>query len=155
MSNVPKNPLVADEDEPPPLVRWRSWPIADKPLQAIFLMAGLIAVGMVAYRTTNRMHLAVLAAAVLAAALWRFFLPVMYEVNADGVNRWLFGRHRRIPWGEVRHYEVSSTGVLLLPCQRRSAIDVVRGEFVPWGSHRDEVLAQIRYHLEPLEQSLG
>lgn len=97
---------------------------------------------------TGRIHLALLAAAVLAASLWRFFLPVTFELNADGVNQYFFGRHRSIIWKEIRRYELRPAGVLLSPFSDSCPMDAFRGLFLPWGDRRDEVLGQIRYYLD-------
>lgn len=97
---------------------------------------------------TGQTHLALLALAALAAALWRFFVSVVFELNADGVNRWVFGRHKLIAWRAIRRYEVCSTGVLLLPFSDRCPMDSFRGLFMPWASHRHEVLAHLRYYLD-------
>jgi len=134
-------------DDPPPSVRWRSWPLRDKMLTALTVVIGLIAVGLATGWVTDKAHLGLLAAAVLAVGLWRFFLPVTYELNSDGVNQRVLGRHRCIPWNRIRHYEVNSRGVLLLPFSDRCPMDAFRGLYLPWGSRRDEVLAQLRYYV--------
>jgi hypothetical protein len=64
------------------------------------------------------------------------------------VNRWVFGRYRRIPWQEIRSYRVYSNGVLLLPTADPCPMDAFRGLYVPWGRHQGEVLAQVHYYLD-------
>ena len=136
-------------DEPPPLVRWRSWPLRDAPLAALVVVAGLIGVGMLVQSQTGRLHLAIGAALVLALSAWRFFLPVTIELNAEGVHQWVLGRHRRIPWNEIRRHRVFRAGVLLLPHEQGPPIDVLHGLFLSWGRRRDEILAQLTYYLDP------
>jgi hypothetical protein len=136
-------------DEPPPLVRWRSWPLRENPLIGMLALAGLVGAGMYVYWATGRMHLAIGAALALAVAGWRFFVPVTFELNSEGVHQWFLGRHRRIPWTEVRRHRVFRSGTLLLPYERDAPIDVLHGLFLPWGRRREEILAQLRYYLEP------
>lgn len=136
-------------DEPPPLVRWRRWPLRDNILIGAMAMVGLVLVAYFIYSQTNRLPLAIGASLVLAVSAWRFFVPVTFELNAEGVHQWVWGRHRRIPWGEIRHHQVFSSGVLLLPHEEVAPIDVMHGLFLPWGVRRDEILAQLRYYLEP------
>lgn len=112
-------------------------------------LAGLVAVGLFVYWQTGRLHLAIGAALAIAVTTWRFFVPVTFELNAEGVHQWVFGRHRRIPWSEIRQHQIFSSGVLLLPYEHGSPIEVMQGLFLPWGMRRDEILAQIRYYLDP------
>lgn len=139
----------SEADEPPPSVQWQSWPMRDSLPAGAMVVGGLMAAGASVGLLTAEVHLALLAVGVIAIALWRFFIPASFELNTDGVSQWLFGRRRRIPWKEIRRYEVCSSGVLLLPRADRCPIDSYRGLYLPWGQHRGEVLAQVRYHLGP------
>jgi len=138
----------SDPPEPPPAIRWRSWPLRESLVTAAVLLVGLLAAGATIHWITAETHLALLAVGALSAALWRFFLPTWFELNPEGVNRWLLGRHRRIPWREIRRYKVCSTGVLFLPHPEARPADAFRGLYLPWGKHRHEVLAHVYYHLD-------
>ena len=140
-------------DEPPPLVRWRCWPLRDNFLIGAMGVAALVAAGMLVFWQTDRLHLAILAGLILGGTAWRFFVPVTFELNAEGVHQWIGGRHRRIPWSEIRRHEIFSSGVLLLPYEQGAPIDVMHGLFLPWGVRRDEILAQLRYYLDPPESN--
>jgi hypothetical protein len=121
----------------------------DNLLAGFVAVAGLVGVGALVHWQTGRLHLAVGAAAVLAIAAWRFFVPVTFELNAEGVHQWIFGRHRRIPWSEIRRHRIFSSGILLLPYEEGPPIDVMHGLFLPCGLRKDEILAQLRYYLDP------
>jgi hypothetical protein len=149
MSSVSSRGNSAWTDEPPPLVRWRRWPLRDNLLIGAMGIAGLVGAGVLVYWQTDRLHLAIGATLVVAIAAWRFFVPVTFELNAEGVHQWILGRHRRISWSEIRCHQFFSTGVLLLPYEQGSPIDVMHGLFLPWGLRRDEILAQLRYYLDP------
>ena len=152
MSSTPNSSTSAWTDEAPPLVRWRSWPLRDHLLLGALAIAGLIGVGLLVQWQTDRLHLAIGAAAAVAVAAWRFFVPITFELNAEGVHQWIFGRHRRIPWSEIRSHRMLASGVLLLPYEQGPPIDVMHGLFLPWGLRRDEILAQLRYYLDPTMQ---
>jgi len=139
---------LSDPPEPPPSIQWRSWPLAESFLAATMVLIGLLAAGAGIRWITAQTHLALLAVAVLVIALWRFFPPTSFELNPEGVNQWFFGRHRRIPWREIRGYEVCSTGVLLLPHADSCPADAYRGLYLPWGKHRREVLALVEHYLD-------
>ena len=148
MSGVERDRL-AWADEPPPLVRWWSWPVRQNLLGSVAMVVGIGCSAMVVHHVTERLHLVLFAVLALAVALWRFFLPVMFELNGDGVNQWVLGRHRRISWNDVRRYEICSGGVLLLPHTDYCPMDSFRGFYLPWAKRRDEVMAQVRYYLDP------
>ena len=139
---------LAESHGPPPAVQWRSWPLGESLPGAVLVAAALLGGGAAVRWVTGQTHLALVAAALLAVALWRFFLPVWYELNAEGVSQWVLGRPRRIPWRNVRRYEVCSSGVLLLPRADACPLDVCRGLYLPWGKHRQEVLAHVHYYVD-------
>ena len=132
---------------PPPSLRWRSWPLRDEPLRASLVVLGLVAAGAILITCGVAAHMALLAVLALAITLWRIFVPVAFELNADGVNQTLLGQRRQLPWSAVRRYEVNAAGVLLLPHADRCSMDFFRGLYLPWNRHREELLTQIRYHL--------
>jgi hypothetical protein len=138
----------AESQAPPPSLQWRSWPLRESLPAAFFVPVGLLAAGGAVRWVTGQTHLALVAVAALAIALWRFFLPVSFELNSEGVSQWVFGRRRRIAWREIRRYEVCSSGVLLLPRPDACPLDACRGLHLPWGKHRADVLAHIHYYLD-------
>ena len=133
--------------EPPPPIRWRSWPVRDNAVRGLIVTVGLLIAAVVVGWLAGKAYLGLLALAALVAALWRFFLPVVFELSGEGVDQRLFGRQRRIPWHTIRSCEVRSAGVLLLPHEDRSAMAPFRGLYLPWTTHRDEVLAHVRHYL--------
>jgi len=139
--------------EPPVPIQWRSWPVREGVVGASLVFLGLVAAWALVRWITGQMHLALLAMAALGLSLWRFFLPVTFELNAQGVEQSLLGRRRCTAWEAIGRYEVCKSGVLLLPHRDRCPIDVFRGLYLPWGSHREEVLAHVRYHLDPWPQA--
>jgi hypothetical protein len=89
---------------------------------------------------------ALVACGLLALAAWRYFVPVYFEINPQGIFQEVFGRRRRISWRSIGHVELGRDGLLL------AAGDVCcaafRGFYLPWGRHRAEVLALVNYHLQ-------
>jgi hypothetical protein len=133
--------------EPPPPIRWRSWPVRDGGVRGLIVLIGLLIVAVVAGWLSGKAYMGLAALAALVVALWRFFLPVVFQLSREGVDQRLFGRQRCIPWHAIRRYEVRSAGVLLLPQEDRSAMAAFRGLYLPWTTHRDEVLAHVRHYL--------
>lgn len=134
--------------EPPAPIRWRSWPVRDDAVRGLLVVAGLLIAAVLIGWLSGQAYLGLAALAALVVALWRFFLPVVFELGGDGVDQRFFGRRRRIPWQAIRRWEVRSAGVLLLPDEDRSAMASFRGLYLPWTTHRDEVLAHVRHYVE-------
>jgi len=107
---------------------------------------GLLAIGVMVGWLTGRVYLAVLAVAALAATAWRLFVPVVFEVSEAGIDRWVFGRRRHIPWEAIHRHEVGPDGILLFSDDDRCPLRLLRALHVPWGTHADEVLTQLRHY---------
>jgi len=133
---------------PPETLRWQSWPAREKPLRTAVLAVGLAGAVAGIYLSTGHTLIPVLALAAFVASMWRFFLPVVFELNEGGVDQHIFGRPRRIPWQAVRRYMVYSEGVLLLPHKDPSPMAAFRGLYVPFSTHRNEILTHVRRYLD-------
>jgi hypothetical protein len=142
-------------DALPASVRWQSWPLRDDPLRSLLLLAALAGLGALVWWVTGESYLGLLAAAAMAVALWRYFVPVTFEVGEQGIDRRRFGRQRHLAWEAIRQYETGPDGLLLLPRRDVSAMDYFRGQFIPWTTHRDEVLALVEKHLGRKEGTSG
>jgi hypothetical protein len=148
MSSSPDEAKPLWAHAPPSSLRWDSWPAGENALAGFVVAVSLAAVGLLVHRITAQVHLAALSVGAVSLALWRFFLPIRYELNQDGVQQWILGGRRGIPWDSIRRYEVCRTGVLLLPFHDDCTMDAFRGLYLPWGNRRDEVLARIRYYVD-------
>ncbi len=144
---------VTVETQPPASLRWRSWPVRDNALRSSAVAAGLLVAALVVYVLTGRLLLVLLALAVMVSALWRFFLPVEFELGETGIGQNVFGRRRHIPWGAIRHYEICDAGVLLLP-KAEGSLTPLQGLYLPWADHRDEVILRVRYYVTPQQNEL-
>ena len=149
MSTAPSPPTAEKRPVPPPAIRWRSWPLREDWTKAAMVLAGIAGTSVLVHSMGVAPHMTFLAMTALAVALWRFFIPVAFELSADGVDQHILGRRRRLPWQAIRRYEKSTTGVLLLPHADRCPMDVFRGLYLPWADRRDEVLAQVEFYLGP------
>ena len=117
----------------------------------MLIVLGLVAVAFVVQYTSGQTYLAVAALTTLALALWRFFVPVVYELSADGVDQWVFGRLLRLPWHAITRCEIRESGVLLTFRRDPSPLAAMRGLFLPFNGNRDGVVAQVRYYFQNQE----
>ncbi|MGA2033770.1 MAG: hypothetical protein ABSG68_16070 [Thermoguttaceae bacterium] len=128
-------------------LRWRVWPARQQPLATVAVLLGLAATAAVVAALAGSTALACCAAAALAVAMWRFFLPVTFELNALGVDQNILGRRRRTAWGAIGYYELCRGGLLLLEHDEVCPMAVYGSLYLPWLGHREEVLALVRRYL--------
>jgi len=129
---------------PVPIV-WRVWPVIDSVWELLGLSAVLVVVPLLTWSLTGRTALTVLCTAAVGAVVWRNFFPTVCEVNALGVTQRLFGRTKRIPWLSIDRYVVGRKGVFLTSAG--APLELFRGLYLPWGSHREQILTSLRYYL--------
>ncbi len=134
-------------DGPPAAIHWRSWPAVEQMGRTGLVVLALVAAAVVIRAVTGHVVLALLGLAALLIALWRYFLPVHYELNGRGVDHWAFGVRRHVPWSAIVRYEVGRTGVLLVPNEDRSAMSALAGMFLPFAENDEAVLLRLRYYL--------
>jgi hypothetical protein len=84
---------------------------------------------------------ALLAAAMLAVSLARYFLPTWYELGEAGVAVRFLGRVRAVPWSQVQRVATHREGVFLSPFERPSRLDPFRGTFLRFAGNADEVVS--------------
>jgi hypothetical protein len=138
-------------DAPPATIRWRSWPAAEHLRRTGLVALALLTATVVVRWSTGRTILALLALAALLAALWRYFLPVQFELDDHGVDHWALGLRRHVPWSAIARYEVCRTGVLLVPTSDHSAMSALAGLFLPFAENDEAVLRRLRYYIGPAE----
>jgi hypothetical protein len=95
--------------------------------------------------TTGSVKWALVACGVLAASAWRFFVPVHYELSAQGVLLEVLGRQRRIAWRAFESAELCREGAYLRFAGTTFGLN--RGMYLPWAAHRSEVVAFVDYYL--------
>jgi hypothetical protein len=122
-------------------VQWRSWPLVDDRRRIWPLAALVVVVLMVVASSTGSLLATGLIAAAFAAATWRIWLPIRYEVNSRGVVQLCCGRVRHVNWSMVRRVEILPHGLRLFKYAEPGPFDAWRALYVPWGDHEAEVIA--------------
>jgi hypothetical protein len=123
------------------------WPVRDQPLGAsvaLSLAAG--AVWLAVWATGNGL-VGIIVGVLLAATLWRTWLPVQYHLGGNGVERKVLGLSRRMSWSSIRHFDVRGDGVLLFFDADVAALSSLRGVYLRWGTEREAVLANLEHYL--------
>jgi hypothetical protein len=143
---------IAARPVTPVPVAWRSWPIVDSLADFLLLTIGIVATIGIAYRFAGPLT-AIAAAIVLMVVTWRYFVPTMYELSALGVSENCVGRKRRIPWISIDRYLLGRRGAYL--SSAGAPLEMLRGLYLPWGSHREQVITTLRYYLPRAEDVNG
>jgi hypothetical protein len=139
---------IAPED-----VTLRDWPLVDRPVGSLAAIGLAAAVSVLAGWAANSPLAGGGVALVLAAILWKTWLPVRYELSGRGVTQSVLRWRRRIPWTAIRRHEIRTIGVLLVPDPVLTPLSPLRGLLVPWGRRKPEVLAHIDYYLQSWSSS--
>lgn len=90
---------------------------------------------------------------VLLATLWRFWLPMQFELGSQGISQTVLGRTSRILWTSVRNYQVRSCGILLYSDAVLTPLSPLRALYLPWGRQKEQVLGQVDYYLSTWTQA--
>lgn len=141
--------VSASRSSTPVPVAWRSWPVVDSIGEFFCLGGAMLGVPYVVWDATGNFLATLLCTAALATVVWRHFVPTMFEIGALGVSERFLGRTRRIPWISIDRFVVGRKGAFL--SSAGAPLEALRGFYLPWGPHREQVLATLRYYLPRAE----
>jgi hypothetical protein len=131
-----------------PRVSWQSWPLRDAGRWSWAVLCGFVLAGLAAGWVTERIVWGILAPLMLAASAWRFFVPIVYRLDRLGAHQLVLGRQSTWPWHEVSACVLRRRGAVLFDVKNPAAIDALRGLYLPWRSHRDEVVDCLRHYVQ-------
>lgn len=132
-------------------IAWRVWPVVDSVWEFLGLTAVVVAVPLVTWSLSERRSLTAISMIAVGVVVWRHFVATTFEINALGVTEKIFTRSRRIPWLSIDRYVVGRKGVFLTSAG--APLELFRGLYLPWGSHRDQILSSLRYYLPNAEDA--
>jgi len=127
-------------------VRWRSWPLVDRPAWSWLAIVGIASVGGFVFWLGD-WFLALAVVVALSVIMWQFFLPVTFEVTSLGLRRHALSRVRLIPWQAIRAYQLRPTGIALFQRPNPTKLDLLSSLFVPYPHDEDEMLVTVRLYL--------
>src|SRR5438876_6620988 len=103
------------------------WPLRDRPVSSSLAITLAVGASWLVIWATRFPPVGGIVGALLALTLWRTWLPLRYELSAEGVVQSAFGWRRRIAWGTIRHYQPCRAGVLLSSDGADSPASPLRG----------------------------
>jgi len=139
----------------PPGLKWRHWPLRDEwrvhlPIVLVFTLA-VVSVAI----TTQELWVTLATLAIGLVVLWRWWLPVEYEFGSKGISQSYFGWRHLTPWRNIRRFEARPHGVMLFPLADATPLDPLRGLFVPYGTHREDMLQCLAFYVGQNRESLS
>jgi hypothetical protein len=111
------------------------------------VLAGIMTIAILVTYASGNWWIGLVASAALAAGLWQFLIPTVYEVDSTGFRRSALGRTRLVPWHAVRAYRPCATGIVLYQRPDPTAVDALRSVFLPYPEDEDGLLCAVREHL--------
>jgi hypothetical protein len=133
--------------QPPGDLRLTNWPLVDDAVRAWPTIAGAFAISTFAGYCSHSIAMGLICFGVLNAAVWRLWIPVGFEFGPKGILQTVLWRRKLIPWPNIVRYEISQKGVLLLPHEDRTPLAPLRGLYIRWRDHRDQLVELVKYYV--------
>ncbi len=127
----------------PSEVLLRNWPLVHDGWRSLGVVLGTVLTAAAAYWLSGSWAMTVLTAVVLVSSMWRFWLPVRYQLTAEGIGQFSLGRRRLIPWPAVVRYRVLRRGVLLCFDRSASPLAQLATVYLAWGDQREQVMSMV------------
>ena len=97
----------------PPDLRLVNWPLRDAKLASVLTVVLVTIASVVAVQLSDSVAMGVLTCLALAAALWRMWVPVTFELSASGIVETIGRRRTRTSWSLIQRCEIRGSGVVL------------------------------------------
>lgn len=123
------------------------WPLRDEPLGSSLVLALAAGAGWLAVWGSGSAVMGAVILVLLAATLWRTWLPVRFQLGSSGVVQSVLGWERRIAWLEIGRYELQHDGVILFRDAEIRPLAALNSVYVRWGNQREKVLAVLEFYL--------
>ncbi|MDR3111317.1 MAG: hypothetical protein LBU65_16735 [Planctomycetaceae bacterium] len=112
-------------------LHYYSWMLIDEKLVSAFLITVIISLCIIVWYVTASAAASATVFAILLLTVWRMLVPTHFEINADGIARWNFGRRRLIHWQEIKSYEIQRKGIMLMPGNEHYPLEPFHSIFIP------------------------
>ena len=132
---------------PPSVISWTSWPIRDDWPTGVIAIAVLASCVLVLAWLGGDWLAGAIGLVAIALALWRMWVPVIYEIGPKGIIVTVLRWKRRTPWSSVRRCKVQEQGMLFLPSADESLLAQLQGLYVPSGDHHTELVGMVNQYL--------
>ena len=122
-------------------LEWSSHLMSQYPAKGIILVAVTALFCALMWILFEHWLYGVLTAVLLFLATMKFYFPVRYRLDGEGVRRWYIGFEKFRPWSDFRNVYVHRDGLFLAPFEKPSRLDSFRGLYLNYRDNKDEVVA--------------
>ncbi len=129
-------------------LEWTSHLLARNPARGMIPIAITVLFCVVVWFTFEIWLYVVLSGVVLFFSMARFYFPVRYRLDGEGVRVRFLGREKFRPWSDFRNVYVHADGLFLAPFEQPSRLDAFRGTGLNFGENRDEVVSFVKKRLK-------
>ena len=122
-------------------LQYSSWMLFERKGTMLFLLLGAATISFTFGHATHSPFFGTAAFGLFLFSIWRSFIPVYFEINANGIVRRTFGKKKFVAWEKIRSYQTQSNGILLFTHSDRYPLEPFQGLFLPVPElHREDVL---------------
>lgn len=122
---------ISDQPDTLPVLQLQTWLPADQPLQVLIGGGCVVTFLWWVQRATGSLWITGGAFLILAASLWRIWLPIQFELDSRGLQQIVLGRRSFWPWSDFARHEVDPEGVALIREPRVYPLARVQGVYLP------------------------
>lgn len=126
------------------VVRYKFWALFDRKLTCFAIFSLTVLLSLTVYLATEKIYLTFVVFGLLIGSVIPLFLPMQFEITANGIARWTLGYRQDILWSEIRSFVLQEEGILLLPNSVRYPLDAFHGIFIPIPK-KYRIIAQRRF----------
>jgi len=137
-----------DTEQPASALEWTSHLFARNPVKGTIPIAITALFCVIVWFTFQIWLYVALSAVVLFFSMARFYFPVQYRLDDEGVRIRFLGREKSRPWSDFRNVYVHKDGMYLAPFEQPSRLDAFRGIGLNFGENRDEVVSFVKARLK-------
>lgn len=128
-------------------LEWTTHLLARNPARGMIPIAVTVLFCVMVWLTFQIWLYVVLSGVVLFFSMARFYFPVYYKLDNEGVKTRFLGREKSRPWSDFRNVYMHKDGMFLAPFEKPSRLDAFRGIGLNFAGNRDEVISFVRKRL--------
>ena len=128
-------------------LEWKTHLLARNPVKGVIPMAVSVFFCVMVWLAFEIWLYVVLSGVVLFFSMARFYFPVYYRLDGEGVRIRFLGREKSRPWSDFKNVYVHKDGLFLAPFEKPSRLDAFRGVGLNYNENKDEVVSFVKARL--------
>lgn len=130
--------MPAEGDQRRATLEWRIWPAKQRPVVGLLVGGVLLVSVWFIVDVTDSLIAGVAGTAFFIYALRKFFFPVRYRIDENGVYGWDILYKNAYSWAEIRRLKSEADGASFSKRAQPGLFDEYWQINIDWGGHRNE-----------------